>query len=227
VAPLAVPELTAGRALSPHDVAALAQADAVRLFVARAQAAQLGFVLTIANAEAVATICRYLDGLPLAIELAAVRLRVLSVAALLAGLEHRLRLLTGGPRDAPDRLRAMSNAIAWSYDLLSEDERSLFRRLGVFVGGFTLEGAEWVLGYGLQVMDTASRVDASPQPATRNPQPSTTSPPWWIRACCSGSPTQMDSRATGCSRRSGRTRWTNWPHVARRRRSASGTPPGA
>jgi predicted ATPase/DNA-binding CsgD family transcriptional regulator len=118
--------------------------EAVRLFVARTRDVQPEFALTEENAATVAEICRRLDGLPLAIELAAARTRTLPPAALLARLERRLPLLTGGPRDQPERLRTMREAIAWSYDPLSPEEQTLFRRLGVFVGGFTLDAAEVV-----------------------------------------------------------------------------------
>ena len=121
------------------------QAEAVRLFAARARALQEAFVLTAENAPTVAEICRRLDGLPLAIELAAARLKVLPLPALLVRLERRLPLLTGGGRDLPARQQTMRDAIAWSYDLLTEDEQLTFRRLAVFVGGFALDAAEAVV----------------------------------------------------------------------------------
>src|SRR5262249_39716114 len=115
------------------------------LFVERAQAVQRGFALTPANAGAVVGICRRLEGIPLAIELAAARIRHLPPAALLARLETRLALLTGGPHDAPDRQQTLRNAIAWSYDLLAPPERRRLRCLAVFAGGFTLDAAAAVL----------------------------------------------------------------------------------
>ncbi|MFL5759217.1 MAG: ATP-binding protein [Thermomicrobiales bacterium] len=126
----------------------IAASDAVRLFVERAEAVQAGFRLTPANAWDAAEICRRLDGLPLAIELAAARVKVFPPRALLARLERRLPLLTGGPREAPARLRTMRAAIAWSHDLLDADEQRLLRRLAVFVGGFTLDAAIAVAGDG-------------------------------------------------------------------------------
>ena len=131
----------------PDDAAgAIADNEAVRLFLARAQAARADFTLTPANAQQVAEIVRRLDGLPLTIELAAAWIAHLTPGALLSRLERRLPMLTGGPRDAPERQRTLANAIAWSYDLLAPDLQALFRRLAVFVGGFTLDAAAEVAG---------------------------------------------------------------------------------
>jgi tetratricopeptide (TPR) repeat protein len=119
-------------------------APAVALFVQRAQAYRPAFTVDTANAEAVASICRRLDGLPLALELASARLKLFSPQALLARLGDRLALLTGGPQDAPQRHQALRATLAWSYDLLPQAEQVLFRRLGAFAGGCTLEAAEAV-----------------------------------------------------------------------------------
>ncbi len=156
VGPLALPEPA-----RPAPLPELAATEAVALFVERAQAARPDFALTTGNAAAVAEICRQLDGRPLAIELAAARVAVLPPAALLARLERRLPLLTGGPRDSPARLRSMRDAIGWSHDLLSQDEQALFRRLAVFVGGFTLEAAEAVAAdEGIDVLEGVSSLVA-------------------------------------------------------------------
>src|SRR5262249_5687126 len=117
------------------SLAHLGESAAVQLFVARAQALEPSFTLSEANAPIVATICRQLDGLPLALELAAARVKLLPPAALLARLGQRLALLSGGARDQPPRHQALRAAIAWSYDLLAPAEQRLFRGLGVFVGG--------------------------------------------------------------------------------------------
>jgi predicted ATPase len=124
-------------------LAPLAAEEALALFATRATAAQPGFALD-GNREQVAEICGRLDGLPLAIKLAAARVRVLSPEALLARLEHRLPLLTGGARDIHERQRTLRATIAWSYDLLEPKEQQLFGRLAVFAGGCTLEAAEQV-----------------------------------------------------------------------------------
>lgn len=136
-----VPSLATPDPAQPPSTTALASFPAVQLFDARAQAAQPGFALTEENAAAVAAIVRRLDGLPLAIELAAARANALSPDVLLRQLSTRLPLLTAGPDDAPSRLRTMRDAIAWSYELLSPGEQRLFRRLAIFIGGFGLEAA--------------------------------------------------------------------------------------
>jgi non-specific serine/threonine protein kinase len=157
VSPLALPE--AARSLAPT---AAVEPEAVALFVQRARGADPGFALTAENAATVAEVVRRLDGLPLAIELAATRVRSLTPAALLARLSDRLRLLTGGARDLPDRQRTMRDTIAWSHDLLSPEERVVFRRLSVFIGGFTLDAAEAVCGTSDSPCDVvASLVDQS------------------------------------------------------------------
>ncbi|MGH2551323.1 MAG: ATP-binding protein, partial [Thermomicrobiales bacterium] len=139
LAPLELPNLRRTPSLSEIE-----QSSAVKLFVHRAQAILPSFELADANAVVVAEICRHLDGVPLAIELAAAQSTILSSADLLSRISARLPLPVSGPRDAPARLRSMRDAIAWSYDLLSPEEQELFRHLGIFIGGFTLAAAEWV-----------------------------------------------------------------------------------
>jgi predicted ATPase/class 3 adenylate cyclase len=141
---LPVPPLSLPDVGEPADLENLARSEAVSLFVQRATSVDPAFRLTEENAAAVAELCRRLDGLPLAIELAASRVKVLSPDAILERLEHRLELLTGGPVDLPARQRTLREAIGWSHDLLDDNERTLFRRLSVFAGGWTLESAEAV-----------------------------------------------------------------------------------
>jgi predicted ATPase len=138
VPPLSLPES------GVTSAEALARSEAVRLFVDRAQAARHDFTLTDELAPVVAEICRRLDGLPLAIELAAARVRTLTPQAIASRLNRRLHLLTGGARDLPQRQRTLRATIEWSYDLLSEADRVLFERLGAFAGGWTLDAAEAV-----------------------------------------------------------------------------------
>ena len=148
---LPVPPLGLPDARAVHGAASLSQYDAVRLFIERAVAARPDFAVTNENAPAVAEITARLDGLPLAIELAAARLRLLSPQAILARLGDRLALLSGGARDLPARQQTLRAAIAWSYDLLDAPDRELFGRLGVFMGGWTLEAVEAVAAAGAAV----------------------------------------------------------------------------
>jgi predicted ATPase len=139
-----VPPLVLPDSRSMPSVEVLSQCPAVALFVQRAVAAKPDFELNRENAPAVAEICARLDGLPLAIELAAARVKVLSPSSMLTRLASRLQLLTGGARDLPQRQQTLRAAIDWGYDLLSAAEQKLFRRLSVFVGGCNLEGVEAV-----------------------------------------------------------------------------------
>ncbi len=142
VAPLALPDLS--KDLTPSGIA---QSAAVALFVHRTRSQLPSFQLTAANTRAIAELCVRLDGLPLALELAAARVRLLPPQALLARLSQRGPLLTGGPRTSPARQQTLRKTIQWSYDLLGQEEQALFRRLAVFVGGWTMEAAE-ALGQG-------------------------------------------------------------------------------
>ncbi len=140
VPPLGLPDDPSGA-----TAADLERAPATALFLDRARAARADFAVTDANAPAVAEICRRLDGLPLAIELAAARVRHFSPGSLLSRLGRRLDVLGGGPRDTPARHQTLREAVLWSYDLLEPGEQALFRRLGTFADGFTLESAEALL----------------------------------------------------------------------------------
>ena len=141
VPPLALPDLA--QRIEQEE---LAQYAAVSLFLQRAQAIKPDFMLTQANGRAIAELCVRLDGLPLALELAAARIRLLPPQALLARLAQRFQVLTGGSRTLPQRQQTLHNTLQWSYDLLNEEEQRLFRHLSVFVGGCTLEAAEAVCG---------------------------------------------------------------------------------
>ena len=159
VPPLALPERGGSAA---GDVS---RYGAVALFIARATAIKPDFGITDESAPAMVEICQRLDGLPLAIELAAARVRVLPPQAMLPRLGQRLQLLTGGARDLPARHRTLRQAIAWSYDLLDDEERALFRRLSIFVGSFTLGAGCWVIGDGEADGSSSSPItdDLSPE----------------------------------------------------------------
>jgi predicted ATPase len=140
----AVPPMTIPHPLSLPSIDRLAEAEAVQLFVQRARQVRPDFALDTENAEAVAKICERLDGLPLAIELAAARVRLFAPQAIASHLGNSFAFLAGGPRDLPARQRTLRATIEWSYDLLDEGARQLFRRLAVFAGGFTLAAAQAV-----------------------------------------------------------------------------------
>ena len=142
VAPLALPPVTTPG--TSTMTTAIEQTPAVALFLNRAREARPGFALTLDNLEAVVAVCRRLDGLPLAIELAAARIRVLAPDQLRRRLEHSLDVLGTTAHDVPDRQRTLRDTLAWSHELLTPGEQVLFRRLSVFVGGWTMEAAETV-----------------------------------------------------------------------------------
>ncbi len=166
VPPLALPAPLHSSGLP--DLAMLSQSAAVALFIERTQAVKPDFQMTNANARAIAEICARLDGLPLAIELAAARSKLLPPEALLRRLQHRLQILTSGARDVPARHQTLRNTIQWSYDLLSPQEQRLFRQLSVFVGGCSLQAGETVCaapddsdGTGQILDEMASLIDKS------------------------------------------------------------------
>jgi predicted ATPase/transcriptional regulator with XRE-family HTH domain len=152
VPPLALPNLS-----DLPDLESLSHYAAVELFVQRAQAIVPDFQLAQENASMIAEICVRLDGLPLALELAAARVNLLPPPALLARLEKRLQVLVGKMRDVPERQQTLRKTLAWSYDLLAPEEQRLFRRLSIFVGGWSLEAAEAVCKIGndkeMEIMD--------------------------------------------------------------------------
>jgi predicted ATPase/class 3 adenylate cyclase len=152
VPPMTMPDL---KNLPPAEL--LPEFEAVTLFAERAASVDPSFAITNENASAIAEICARLDGLPLAIELAASRIKVLSPSAVLERLDRRLALLSGGAQDLPARQRTLREAIGWSYDLLGPDEQTLFSRLAIFVGGWTIEAAERVAGQDLAM--TAETLD--------------------------------------------------------------------
>jgi non-specific serine/threonine protein kinase len=188
IPPLSLPPRQA--ALSPPD---LRSYEAVRLFVERAQAVQPDFALTDESAPAVAEICHRLDGLPLAIELAAARIRLFSPVGMLERLTSPLTFLTGGACDLPARSQTLRATIEWSYNLLSPREQRLFMWLAVFVGGWTLDVAE-------AICDGASR-------------PSTTLDGIGSLSDAQG---RDRHRALACLKRSGTMRWSNWKQAVRR-----------
>jgi predicted ATPase len=148
-----VPSLSLPPELSVEPVDAIAQSDAVRLFIERALKVRPNFAVNASNAPAIAQICHDLDGIPLAIELAAARARVLGVEQIAAALGDRFRLLTGGARSAMPRQQTLRASVDWSHELLGADERVLFRRLAIFAGGWTLDAVEDVCsGEGLERM---------------------------------------------------------------------------
>jgi predicted ATPase/DNA-binding CsgD family transcriptional regulator/DNA-binding XRE family transcriptional regulator/Tfp pilus assembly protein PilF len=157
-----VPSLALPDPEAPWSIERLMACEAVQLFLTRAGVVVPVFALTRQNAPAVAEVCRRLDGVPLAIELAAARVRVLAPEQIVARLEDHLRLLTGGGRTAPPRQQTLRATLDWSYDLLTEPERRLFERLSVFAGGWTLEAAEAVCaGDGIEpaaVLDLLTRL---------------------------------------------------------------------
>ena len=185
-----VPSMRCPSPTTALDVPTLSQYDAVVLFVERAHRARPSFAVTDANAPAVAQICHRLDGIPLAIELAAARCRQLSAERIAAELDDRFRLLTGGARTVMARQQTLAASVDWSHDRLDDAEQIAFRRLGVFAGPFPLEAAEAVVAAPGDI-DPAEVFDLSAGSSTR----------------ASSSPTKAGaaSPATGCWRRSAPT----------------------
>jgi class 3 adenylate cyclase len=200
VPPLSLPDREAS------DARDVASSEAVTLFVDRAQAVDPEFAVTEANTPVLAEICRRLDGLPLAIELAAAHIRLLTPQALASRLGRRLQLLKGGPRDVSARQQTLRATIDWSYDLLETDEQTLFARLAIFAGGCTLEAAEAICDPG----------------TTRTCSPA--SPPWSTRTCYNREMAPTAIPACRCWRPSVTTCSSGLASVTRPRRSPVGTP---
>ena len=173
------------------------QYEAVRLFVDRCQAVKADFAITADNAPDIAAICTRLDGLPLAIELAAARIRLFTPQALLGRLSDRMKILTGGAKDLPARQQTMRGALEWSYDLLSEAEKLLFRRLAVFSGGRTLEAIETVI----EMRNLEFECEIVPSTTFRIRWMCWREcSPCWTRACWWRGKGETESLATGCWR---------------------------
>ena len=224
----AVPPLSLPAPGHPPPPERLLRYEAPALFVQRAVAARADFALTPETAPAVAELCRRLDGVPLALELAAARVALLPPWALLARLDRHLAVLAVGPRDAPARHHSLRDTIGWSYDLLSRPEQALFARLSVFAGGWTLEAAEAVCG------DDDGRRPAGPTRdgagvAARRPHwvaatCSTCSPGWWTSRWWKPTPVTTATAATVCWRSSATTVASASRRAGRRSATASATP---
>jgi predicted ATPase/serine/threonine protein kinase len=170
----AVPPLTTPPLDLPLTAEALGGYASVALFVERATAVKSDFAITAENAHAIAEICVHLDGLPLAIELAAARVKVLPPKAMLSRVQNRLKLLSGGPRDLPERQQTMRAAISWGYNLLDAGDQNLFATLSVFRGGFSLENAERLVGSDSVLDGISSLIDKAfvrRDPASRDEEP--------------------------------------------------------
>ncbi len=211
---LSVPDRRPASTEEKDAVSALMAYEGVQLFVARAGLVRPAFRLTSQNAAAVGQICRQLDGIPLALELAAARLKALSVEQVASRLEEGFSLLTGGSRTALPRQQTLKAALDWSYHLLTEPERTLLRRLYIFAGGWTLDAAEEVTGDRLQVTEKALTVPCPLSPRTKcwTFSPAWSISHWW---CLShGKATQVG--VTACWRRSGSMLRSGWRRVGKR-----------
>jgi predicted ATPase/class 3 adenylate cyclase len=162
-----VPSLSLPDRAQPHSPESLSRCEAARLFIERAAQVRTGFSVTDQNAPALASVCSRLDGIPLAIELAAARVRSLSVEEINGKLDQRFRLLTGGSRTALPRQQTLRSLIDWSYDLLGDAEKALIRRLSVFAGGWTLEAAEATCSDDERGTATDERAQTVQRPASR------------------------------------------------------------